>query len=100
LKVTLKARALKGIFSKISPTIKCYKCHGYGHVAVNCSSLVKIFINKELPVTNLESDSGEFIYQVEKPEDYDSDEEIKGDDINESRIMSYSQGHPSDYELY
>ena len=57
-------------------------------------------LNKELPVTNLESDSGEFIYQVEKLEDYDSDEEIKGDDIDESRIMSYSQGHPSDYELY
>jgi len=44
-------------------------------------------MNKELPATNPESDSKEFIYQAKKPEDYDSDEEIKGDDIEESDTL-------------
>jgi len=32
----------------------------------------------------IESEFEEFIYQVEEPEDYVSDEEIQGDDIKES----------------
>jgi len=36
-------------FSKISPTIKCYKCQGYGHVA-NCPSKFKIVINDRNPI--------------------------------------------------
>ena len=48
---------------------------------------MKVAINKELPVTNLKSYSEEFIYHVEEPEDYDSDEEIKGDNVDESNTM-------------
>ena len=30
--------------STLSSTIKCYKCQGYGHLAVSCPSLVKITV--------------------------------------------------------
>ena len=45
----------------------------------------------ELAVTELESDFEEFVYQVEKPEEYNSDEEIQGDDIEESSTLSLTE---------
>jgi len=41
-------------YSKLSPTIKCYKCQGYGHVAANCPTPVKAPQVREPPVTNSE----------------------------------------------
>ena len=41
-------------YSKLSPTIKCYKCQGYGHVAANCPTPVKVHQVREPPVTNSE----------------------------------------------
>jgi len=39
-------------------------------------------------------DSEEFIYQAEKSEDYDSDEKIKGDDIEESSTLISPEANP------
>jgi len=44
----------KGIekeFSKVSLTTKYYKCQGYGHIAANCSNLVKIAFVNRVPVS-------------------------------------------------
>ena len=41
-------------YSKLSPTIKCYKCQGYEHVAANCPAPVKVAKVREPPVTNIE----------------------------------------------
>jgi len=62
------------------PAIQYNKCEGYGHVIVIYPVRVNI---DELPRTKSESDSEEFIYHVEEPEDYDSDEEIQCDNIEE-----------------
>jgi len=40
-------------YSKLSLTIKCYKCQGYGHVAANYLTIVKVAEVRE-PVTNSE----------------------------------------------
>ena len=51
-------------FSKLAPAIKCYKCQGYGHVAANYPTPVKIaLINREHEVVS-ESESQEFIFQA------------------------------------
>ena len=71
-------------FFKFSPIIKCYKCQGYGYVAANYSSPVKVAIDKELCVTNSVSDSGEVTSQEEQPAHYNSDKETKSDDIEKS----------------
>ena len=52
-------------------------------------SPVKIAIDK-LSITESESDSEEFIYQVEEPEDYISDEVIQGDDIEDSLLFIFN----------
>ena len=78
LKRILKSN--KRDFFKISLTIKCYKCQGYGHVAANCPSPVKDTIDKKLFVINSEFDSWEVISE-EEPADYDSDKDIKSDDM-------------------
>ena len=49
--------------SKLTLTIKCYKCQGYGHVAANCSSPVKITLVNWVPEAVFESDLYEFIFQ-------------------------------------
>ena len=41
-------------YSKLSPTIKCYKCQGYGHVAANCPTLIKVAQVRKPPVINSE----------------------------------------------
>jgi len=35
--------------SKVSSTIKCYKCQDYGHLAANCPNLIRITIIDERP---------------------------------------------------
>ena len=40
-----KRKNIEKDFFKITPTTKCYKCQGYGHVAANCPSSFKIAIN-------------------------------------------------------
>ena len=47
-----KGQNTKRDFFTLRPAIQCNKCEGYGHVAVICSSPVKV---KEPPVTNPES---------------------------------------------
>jgi len=41
-------------YSKLSLTIKCYKCQGYGHVAANCPTPIKVAHVREPPLTNSE----------------------------------------------
>ena len=67
-------------FFKVSPTIKCYRCQGHGHIDVNCSSPEGIAIVNGMPVANPKPESDEFIY---RPNEVDSgvDEEITDDDI-------------------
>ena len=67
-------------FSKLTPTIKCYKCQGYDHVVTNCSSLVKITLVNGVPEVVSDSDSVEFIFQRED-EDSDIEDETTGDDM-------------------
>ena len=65
--------------SKVNLTTKCYKCQSFGHIAANCSNLIKItFVNGVL-VAKSESNSDEFVYQ--EKEDSDIDEEIIGDGV-------------------
>ena len=82
LKIIQKARILEGTF-RPSPIIKYYKCQSYGHIAANCLSLVRIFIDKLL-VIDPEPDSEEFIYLVEEPEGSGSDEKTTDDNVQES----------------
>ena len=58
-----KGKGIEKKSSKVSPTIKCYKCQGYEHIIVNCSNLVKIAFVNRVPIAESESDSNEFIYQ-------------------------------------
>jgi len=60
-----KGKGIDRKFSKLTSTIKCYKCQGYGHVAANCSSAVKITFFYRVPEVVLESDSNKFIFQGE-----------------------------------
>ena len=61
-------------FSKLTPIIKCYKCQGYGHVAANCPTPVKIALVNGEPEVVAESESEEFIFQGEEEEsDMDDD---------------------------
>jgi len=67
-----KCKGIDKEFSKLTPTIKCYKCQGYGHVTANCASPVKIALVNEVPKVVSESDSDEFIF---RGEDFDMDDE-------------------------
>jgi len=60
-------------FSKSTPTIKYYKCQGYGHVAANCPTPVKIALINEEPEVVSESESEEFIFRREEESDMDDD---------------------------
>jgi hypothetical protein len=75
-----KGKSTEKDFSKLSPIIKCYKCQGYGHVAANCPTPFRVAIDK-MPATESKFISEELIIQAEN---YHSDEEIKGDKIEES----------------
>ena len=75
-----KGKSIEKVFSKVSPTAKCYKCQGYGHIVANCSNPVKTTFVNGVPVAESESNSHEFIYQG-KEEDSDVDEEITGDGV-------------------
>ena len=61
---------------KVSSTAKCYKCQGYGHLAVSYPSLVKITVIDETPTEATESDSEEYIYD---PGDVETDEKLTSD---------------------
>ena len=76
-----KGKSVVNDFAKVSPTIKCYRCQGYQHIATNCSSPSKIALINGLPVVESESESDEFTFQ---PGDVDSDinEEITCDDVD------------------
>ncbi|XP_020258176.1 uncharacterized protein LOC109834550 [Asparagus officinalis] len=82
-----KGKGTERNFSKVSSTTKCYKCQGYGHVAANCPSPVKIAIVNGEPVEELESKTDEFVYHVEE-EDFDSSEEFDENDISIGCIRS------------
>ena len=62
---------------RVSSTTKCYKCQGYGHLAVNCPSLVRITIIDETPTEATKSDSNVYIF---KGKDFEIDEEPTSDD--------------------
>jgi len=59
-----KGKGIDREFSKLTLIIKCYKCQGYGHVAANCPTQVKITLVNEKPevVSESESESEEFIF--------------------------------------
>jgi len=59
VKKNTKGKDIEKKSSKISLTIKCYKCQGYGHIATNCSSPVRITI---IDGTLTESDSEDNAY--------------------------------------
>jgi len=73
-----KGKSVEKESSKVRPTIKCYKCQGYRHIAANYSNLVKIALINGVLVAESESDSDKFIYQ-EKEKESNIDEEITGD---------------------
>jgi len=74
----------------LTPTIKCYKCQGYEHVAANCPTLVKIaLVNGKHEVVS-ESESEEFIFQEEES---DMDDDTTGDSIGLNCIQLTTSIH-------
>ena len=57
------------------------------HVVTDYPSPVEVTSDKELRVTNSDPDSREVISQAEEPTVYDSDKEIKSDDIEKSNTL-------------
>jgi len=78
-------RNIERDFSTLSLIIKCYKYQGYGHVVANCPSPIRVVIDKP-PITKPMSDFEESIWQAEELKDFDSDEKIMGDNIEEFSI--------------
>jgi len=74
--------------------MKCYRCQGYGHVAANSSSPIKIAIINGMPIADPELELDEFIYRPDKV-DSDIDEEITGDDIGLHCIRPTSSNYLS-----
>jgi len=69
-----KGKDIERSIIKCSPQSKCYKCQGYGHIAVKCASPYKItLIDREgYP----ESEGDEYIHQVNgDEEDFDENTE-------------------------
>jgi len=62
-------------FFKVSSTTKCYKYQGYGYLAVNCPSLVKIIIIDETPIEATESNS-EYTYHPDVETDKSSSDDV------------------------
>ena len=85
ISVDNKGKSVANNFAKVSLTIKCYRCQGYGNVAANCSSPSKIALINGVLLVKSELDSDEFIFQPGKV-DFDVDEEVKGDDVGFSCI--------------
>ena len=59
--------------SKVSSTTKCYKCHGYGHLAASCPNLDRITIINGTPTEATESDSDVYIFKGEEDSETDKD---------------------------
>ena len=59
--------------SKVSFTIKCYNCQGYGHLVASCHSLVRITIIDGTPTEATESSSDMFIFKGEEDSETDED---------------------------
>ena len=74
-----KVKITERDFSTLHPAIQYNKCQGYRHAAVICPSPDRVVIDK-LFITESESDSEEFIYQVKKPEDMSL--------VKKSRVMT------------
>ena len=77
------------VSSRVSSTIKCYKCQGYGHLAASCPSFVKITIIDGTPTEATESDS-EYTYLP----DVETDEKSR-DDVGLNCIRPTSSTHLS-----
>ena len=86
---TTKTRA--PIPPEFSSTTKCYKCQGYGHLAANCRSLVRITIIDGTPTEATESDSDEYTYH----QDVETDDESSSDDVGLNCIRPTSSTHLS-----
>jgi len=76
-----KYKGIEKELPKVSPRTNCYKCQGYGHVAANCPSLVRITIIGETFTKNSESDFKEIAYQPNKEVDDDSDFDQENDGV-------------------
>ena len=79
-------------FPKVSSIIKCYKCQGYEHLAVNCPSLIGITIINETPTEATESDFDVYIF---KEENSKTDEKPRIDDVGFNCIDQAPSGHLS-----
>jgi len=55
-----------------------YRCQGYGHVAANCPSEMKITFINGVPIQASESDDDEVTYHLDINEDDDSDYDQEG----------------------
>jgi len=60
-----KGKGIKTKSSKVSPTIKCYKCQEYRHIVANYPSPIRITIIGETPIDNPESDSEKVTCQAD-----------------------------------
>ena len=84
----------KGIdreFSKLTLIIKYYKCQGYGHVAANYPTPVKIALVNGEPEVVSESELEKFIFRGEE-EESDIDDETAGNNI----CLLYTSPSPRD----
>ena len=48
---------------RVSSTIKCYKCHGYGYLAASCPSFISTTIIDGIPTEATDSDSDVYIFR-------------------------------------
>jgi len=81
-------------FSKLTPTIKYYKCQGYRHVAANCPTLIKIVLINGEPEVVSESESEKYIFRGEE-EEFDIDDDTTGDIIGLNCIQPTTSIHLS-----
>ena len=94
LKRTLKAKALKGTFSKLISQLSTTSVKFMGMLLPTVQVQSKSLSIKKLPVTNSESNSGEIISQAEEPAGYDSDKEIKSEKNEESNTLILPKNTP------
>jgi len=88
-----RSKLSEQILSKFSVSTKSYRCQGYGHIAANCPSEMKITFINGVPTQAPESDDEEITYHPDISEDDASDYDQEGSDAE----CKYIQLAPSNY---